>query len=140
MSEHEVTRTVQAPAETVFALAADVRRLPEWLATVSSAQPLQDETSGPPTTAVRVEGESSGGHYADEGFWRPSAEQRRVEWGSPSRGGDAGGYAGSLQVHESGAGGSEVTVHLSFLDGDGPGDVEAALAASLDALADLAEG
>ena len=50
----------------------------------------------------------------------------------------AGAYAGWLQVEDRSAG-CEVVVHLSFLTGDGPPEVEQGLAAALDALADLVE-
>ena len=140
MSEHEATRTVPRPREQVFALAADVRRLPEWLPTVASAEPLQDATAGPPTTSVRVEGEGRSGHYATDGFWRPSPDQSRVEWGTPSRGGEPGGYAGWLQVHDRADGASDVTVHLSFFDVDAPSDVDESLERALEALAGLCGG
>lgn len=141
MSEHEASRVVQAPVGRVFEVAAQVERLPEWLPTVEHASAADPGPgAGAPTTQVHVEGDSGGGHYASDGFWRPDRDQLRVEWGSPSRGGEPGGYAGWLQVADSAAGGSEVTVHLSFLEQDAPHDVERDLAASLDALADLVEG
>jgi len=132
MSEHEVSRTVQAIPDRVFEVVADVSRLPEWLPSVESARTLPDGE-------VHVEGDAGGGDYCSEGFWRPSAEQRRVEWSTPSRGGEPGAYAGWLQVEDSGAGHTEVVVHLSFLSGDGPPQIEAGLARSLAALADLVE-
>lgn len=132
MSEHEVSRVVQALPAEVFGVVADVARLPEWLPTVEHASTLPDGE-------VRVDGDAGGGEYESEGFWRPSADQLRVEWSTPSRDGEPGAYAGWLQVADSGAGASEVTVHLSFLTGDGPPQVDDGLARSLDALADLVE-
>lgn len=133
MSEHEVSRVVQAGSGQVFEVVSDVRRLPEWLSTVQVAEP-----AGPDSDVdVHVEGEA-GGHYSSDGFWRVSPDQLRVEWGRPSRGGEPGTYAGWLQVQDRTAG-SEVVVHLSFFEGDGPPDVERDLAASLEALADLVE-
>ena len=129
MTEHQVSRVVQASTADVFAVVSDLRRLPDWLPTVQSARPAAPGSD----TDVHVEGDG----YADDGFWRPSADQLRVEWGAPSRGGEGGTYAGWLQVEDR-TGGSEVVVHLSFF-ADEPADVEHSLAAALDALADIVE-
>ena len=140
MSEHEATRTVPGDPQQVFAVASDVRRLPDWLPTVGSATPADDDVAGPPTTTVRVEGEGRSGHYATDGFWRPSEEQLRVEWGTPSRGGEGGGYAGWLQVHDRADGSSDVTAHLLFFETEAPADVDEGLERSLEALAGLCGG
>lgn len=132
MSEHEVSRVLTASSHDAFELCADLSRLPEWLPTVGVAEPGRQ---GLP--AVHVEGESSRGRYESDGFWRPSPDQLRVEWGSLSRGAPEA-YAGWLQVMDS-AGGCEVVVHLSFFDRQAPAAVEADLARSLEALADLVE-
>lgn len=131
MSEHEVSRVVQADSAAVFAVVQDASRLPEWLPTVEQSQTLPDGE-------VHVEGDAGGGDYVSEGFWRPSPDQLRVEWSTPSRGGEPGAYAGWLQVEDRNAG-SEVVVHLSFLAEPAPPGVEQGLAAALDALADLVE-
>ena len=131
MSEHEVSRVVQAASADVFAVVSDVDRLPAWLPTVEVARTLPDGE-------VHVEGDAGGGDYESEGFWRPSPDQLRVEWSTPSRGGEPGGYAGWLQVEDRSEG-SEVVVHLSFLTGDGPPEIERGLASALDALAELVE-
>ena len=135
MSEHEVSRVVQATTTDVFSVVSDVRRLPDWLPTVQVAGPA-DPASG---TDVHVEGDTGADPYASDGFWRSSPDQLRVEWGTPSRGGEGGTYAGWLQVEDSAAGGCEVVVHLSFFAGEGPPGLERELAAALDALADLVE-
>ncbi len=122
---------VQAESSAVFAVVSDVARLPEWLPTVEQSSTLPDGE-------VHVEGDAGRGDYTSEGFWRPSPDQRRVEWSTPSRGGEPGAYAGWLQVEDRTTG-CEVVVHLSFLTGDGPAEVERGLAAALDALADLVE-
>ena len=131
MSEHEVSRVVQAESSAVFAVVSDVDRLPEWLPTVEQSRTLPDGE-------VHVEGDAGGGDYTSEGFWRPSPDQLRVEWSTPSRGGEPGAYAGWLQVEDR-TEGCEVVVHLSFLTDEGPDGVEQGLAAALDALADLVE-
>ncbi len=136
MTEHEVSRAVRASSADVFAVASDLTRLPEWLPTVEQARPAAGGTQ------VEVEGEAQGHDYESRGFWRPSADQLRVEWGSPSRDGQGGSYAGWLQVEDQGRDGtarSEVVAHLSFFDGDGPPDVEGGLTGALDLLAGLVE-
>ena len=72
MSEHEVSRVVQAGPAVVFAVVQDAGRLPEWLPTVEQSQTLPDGE-------VHVEGDAGGGDDASEGFWRPSPDQLRVE-------------------------------------------------------------
>lgn len=131
MSEYEVSRVLSATPQQAFAVCADLGRLPEWLPTVEHAEPA---AGGVP--AVHVSGATGGGHYESDGFWRPSEDQLRVEWGSASRGAPAA-YAGWLQVMDS-AGGCEV-VHLSFLDAPAPAGVDEDLARSLEALSDLVE-
>ncbi len=135
MSEHEVSRVLSAPSSRVFEVVSDVRRLPEWLATVQVAEPAAAGSD----TDVHVEGDAGHGGYASDGFWRPSPDQLRVEWSRPSRGGEPGSYAGWLQVEDR-TSGCEVVAHLSFLDGDGPDGVERELATCLEALADLVDG
>lgn len=128
MAEFEVSRVVQAPTAAVFAVVRDVDRLPEWLPVVEHARTLRDGE-------VHVDG----AQLDSQGFWRAHADQLRVEWSTPSRGGEPGAYAGWLQVEDRNAG-CEVVVHLSFLAETPPSGVEAQLASSLDALADLIGG
>lgn len=136
MAEYEASKVLDAPPEQVWAVVADVGRLAAWLPTMTVAEPAG-------TDQVHVEGEAHGHHYASEGFFRAEDDQRRVEWGSESRGGEMADYAGWLQVADSGAGGSEVTVHLSFFDeaqdlhtGDPDREIDHGIAVALDRLAD----
>jgi hypothetical protein len=130
MAEYEVSRGMPAVSEVVFSTMADVERLESWL------PPLIDvEPSGP--DAAHVESEV-GGHHEAEGLFRASPDQLRVEWAH--RGTDD--YAGWLQVADSGAGSSEVTLHLSFADDGAPArhasgqPVEQWMRDALDQLAD----
>ncbi len=128
MSEHEVSRVVQSAPDEVFGVVSDVGRLPEWLPTVERARTLPNG-----------EVELSGSSYESEGFWRSQHDQLRVEWSTPSTGGEPGKYAGWLQLADSAGGGTGVTVHLSFLDEEAPDGVETELAQALESLADLVE-
>jgi uncharacterized protein YndB with AHSA1/START domain len=102
MAEFEAERRMPADAETVFAVAGDLDRLPEWL---------------PP--AVDIVALDRGEVHADveprdvhaDGLVGVRPEQLRVEWGSEH----TPDYAGWLQVQHADAGHSSVTLHLSFL-------------------------
>ncbi len=134
MSEYEATRTIGAPPDEVFRVAADLSQLDRWLPAGVHVEVLADNV-------VRADGEAVPGSPR-EGLAGSSEGQRRVEWGSR---GD-GRYAGWLQVHDEGQLGSDVTLHLSFL-GDQPqahggaaaDGVEQMMRESLDRLAQLTE-
>ena len=96
-----------AEAEIVFDVMADVDQMERWL-------PTTIDVTGAGPDRVRVTGEADGQHYDTEGLFRARPDQLRIEWGS--HGPD---YAGWAQVYHSGAGASEVNLHLSFL-GDQP--------------------
>ena len=91
-----------ADAEIVFDVMADVSRMEHWLPTT-----LDVRTDGP--NRVHVEGDAGGHHYTGDGLFRARKEQLRIEWGS-----EGPDYAGWAQVYHSGAGSSEVNLHLSF--------------------------
>lgn len=96
-----------ADAEIVFDVLSDVDAMERWLPTAMNV-----ESAGP--DKVHVEGGEDGVHYDTEGLFRARKEQLRIEWGS-----EGPDYAGWAQVYRSGAGASEVNLHLSFF-GDQP--------------------
>ena len=100
--EYEESRGMPADAEIVFEVMADVNRMEDWLPTT-----LDVEEAGP--DRVHVEGDAGGHHYAADGLFRAQKDQLRIEWGS-----EGPDYAGWAQVYHSGAGASEVNLHLSF--------------------------
>src|SRR5215207_10134460 len=100
--EYEESRGMPADAEIVFDVMADVATMERWLPTT-----MDVETAGP--DKVHVEGEADGHHYTAEGLFRAQQDQLRIEWGS-----EGPDYAGWAQVYHSGAGASEVNLHLSF--------------------------
>ncbi len=102
MGEYEQTTTMRAAPERVFDFVADVRNMPNYLPTTTGAEPQGEER-------VRVQGEAQGHRYDSDGYLRRDPEAKRLEWGS-----DEGHYSGWLQVQETGAGTSAVTVHISF--------------------------
>lgn len=96
-----------ADAEIVFDVISDVNSMERWLPTA-----MDVETAGP--DKVHVTGGEDGVHYDTEGLFRAQKDQLRIEWGS-----EGPDYAGWAQVYHSGAGSSEVNLHLSFF-GDQP--------------------
>ncbi|MGV9539581.1 SRPBCC family protein, partial [Streptosporangium sandarakinum] len=103
MSEYERSRTMPATAEIVFDEVSDLGRLDDWL-----PRELHVRAEEPP--AVTVHEDDTG--QDSRGLFRAVPEQLRLEWGTR----DDASYSGWLQVADSGAGGSEVTIHLSFFD------------------------
>ncbi|GII77759.1 hypothetical protein Sru01_27410 [Sphaerisporangium rufum] len=103
MSEFERSRTMPAPAELVFEQASDLDRLDTWL-----PGELHVRADDPPAVTVHEDGSGQDARA----LFRAVPEQLRLEWGTR----DTDGYSGWLQVADSGAGASEVTVHLSFFD------------------------
>ena len=100
--EYEESRGMPADAEIVFDVLADVDRMEDWL-------PTTLDVAGAGPDRVHVEGEAGGRHYAADGLFRAQKDQLRIEWGS-----EGPDYAGWAQVYHSGAGSSEVNLHLSF--------------------------
>jgi uncharacterized protein YndB with AHSA1/START domain len=100
--EYEESRGMPADAEIVFDVMSDVDAMQRWLPTT-----MDVEAAGP--DRIHVEGDAGGHHYATDGLFRAEQEQLRMEWGS-----EGPDYAGWAQVYHSGAGASEVNLHLSF--------------------------
>src|SRR5215207_1717562 len=105
--EFEESRGMPAEAEIVFDVLCNLDTMERWLPTA-----MQVESAGP--DRVHVEGEEGDRHYDAEGLFRARPDQLRIEWGS-----EGPDYAGWAQVYHSGAGSSEVNLHLSFF-GDQP--------------------
>ena len=101
LGEYEATLRIDASSDEVFAFVSDVRNLPKYLPTTKDAQ-----SQG--TDRVRVQGEADGHRYDSDGYLRPDAEAKRLEWGA-----DEGYYSGWMQMTGDGDR-SEVTVHISL--------------------------
>lgn len=127
MTEYELSRRMPATREMVFDTASRVEELDRWL-----PDALHVEPSGP-DRPNRVHAKVAGRDA--EGLFRSDKDQMRLEWGA--YGTDE--YAGWLQVADSGAGASEVTLHLSLLGADQPETatvMHKAMSVALDRLAD----
>jgi uncharacterized protein YndB with AHSA1/START domain len=106
MAEYEASRAMPAASEIVFDTVAQVELLHRWL-----PQSVRVDARPEELPVVHAENRTSEAHEA-EGLFNADREQLRLEWGT--RGEDR--YAGWLQVVDSAAGASEVTVHLSIRD------------------------
>lgn len=102
MAEFEAERGMPAEAEVVFAVVADLERLPEWLPAQVDVRP-----SGDGEVQARVPERD----VDVRGLVRVRPQQLRVEWGSDA----SPDYAGWLQVEHADPGRSSVVLHLSFL-------------------------
>lgn len=129
MSEFEMTKTVAAPARTVFAEASDLSESSRWM-----SPGFRFRVEELPAVTVVEPPE----HRGEAALVRVAEDQMRVEWGTR----ESGSYAGWLQVEGTEEAPSEVIVHLSFFDEDEApprGAVEDALRRSLDRLGEVVE-
>lgn len=106
MADHEGTTDVNAPASRLFEYLSDVSHLPDYFASMRSAEPAEGE-------AVQVVADVNGEEVAGEAWFRVNHDQKHVEWGSQG----PSGYRGLLDVtgddHT-----STVTVKLHTEHGD----------------------
>ncbi|OUC75705.1 SRPBCC family protein [Streptosporangium minutum] len=126
MSEHERSRAMPAPPQTVFDQANDLDGLNHWL-----PQDLHVRAEVLPDVTVH---EDSTGRDA-RALLQTDPEHLRIEWGTR----DDARYTGWLQVTDSGDGTSQATIHLSFHDDDhtpADDDIDHTLDESLRRLAD----
>jgi uncharacterized protein YndB with AHSA1/START domain len=104
MAEYEASRVMPADSDVVFAVVSDLESANRWL-------PAEIHVHDQGEPVVEADGERFGSDPPHEGLYRVSPEQLRLEW----TGRDDPDYAGWLQVSDRAGGGSEVTLHLSFL-------------------------
>jgi hypothetical protein len=140
MPEYERSRTIQAPADDVFAFVSDVGNLPSILPTVESMEPQAKDR-------LHVHGTTRGHAYDDDGWFRVDEAKRRLEWANDER-----TYSGWMTVGaEDGA--ALVVAHLSFApyvtetgapySGEAevqPDPIEESLETALDSLRNIMEG
>ena len=122
--EFEASRGMGAGREVVYEIASNPQLVHRWV-------PALDEVSSDGTDAIHVHGQVGAQEVDADGLYRGRPEQFRVEWGSRA----SNQYAGWLQVYDSGAGSSEVTLHLSFFEAKAPAGLQEMLETSLNQLA-----
>jgi hypothetical protein len=119
--EYEQTQVIAASPDEVFAWVTDVGNMPGYLPPIKEAAIEGESAPGTPGEKVRMEGEiPDRGGFESEGYLSVDEGARRMEWGAEvSR-----DYSGWLTVADDGAGGSEVTVHLSFGERSVAGEIQ----------------
>ena len=119
--EYEQTQVIAASPDEVFAWVSDVGNMPGYLPPIKEASIEGESAPGTPGEKVRMEGEvPDRGEFGGEGYLSVDEGARRMEWGAEvSR-----DYSGWLTVADDGAGGSEVTVHLSFGERSVEGEIQ----------------
>ncbi len=113
MHTYELTRRMSATAEVVFDVAADLSLMYRWL-----PPNVHLEQTGPSKVHVSADVASAAGehHLESDGTVRRDRGRRRLEWAAR----EPAGYSGWLQVRDTGAGTSEVSVHLEFSEPEPP--------------------
>lgn len=103
--EHEHTQHVAAPAEQVFAVLADVDRLPQYVPQLTAANRAGGDE-------ISIEARYDGHTQNAKGWFRADESKRRIEWGA-----EGSDYHGWLQVDPDDEG-SRLTLFLATVHGD----------------------
>lgn len=127
MRDHDGSVDVNAPAQQLFDYLSDVRHLPDYFASMVSAEPAEGE-------AVHVVAEVNGSREEGEAWFRVDQARKHVEWGSEG----ASAYRGLLDVTGD-AHTSTVTVKLHTEHGE-PTQINEGIAATLSQVKRLVEG
>eukprot|EP00012_Vannella_robusta_P004249 CAMPEP_0206186746 /NCGR_PEP_ID=MMETSP0166-20121206/2581_1 /ASSEMBLY_ACC=CAM_ASM_000260 /TAXON_ID=95228 /ORGANISM="Vannella robusta, Strain DIVA3 518/3/11/1/6" /LENGTH=144 /DNA_ID=CAMNT_0053602179 /DNA_START=27 /DNA_END=461 /DNA_ORIENTATION=- len=103
---HESSLVVEASPDEVYKFVSDIKNMPKYMPTTKCAEKAGKER-------VHVAGEGDGFQYDTEGYLRRNnSDEGRLEWGS-----DEHAYKGWMKV-EPHKGGSKVTIHLTFKEGE----------------------
>lgn len=101
-TDFEQSITVNAPADRIFTFLSDVRNVPQYLPTVTNAEPQSDER-------IRTQGHAGEHEYDADGHFRIDRQRNRLEWGSDGE----NEYGGWMEVNGNGNT-SEVKVHIHY--------------------------
>ena len=141
MGTYERTTTVTAPADELFAYLSDVHNLPDYFASMRSAEPAgRAEGEVPPgSDAVHTVADVDGVRREGEAWFKSDTEARSISWGSEG----PSDYHGDLTVADSGGGSagesSTVTVRLHTENVEGS-HIERGLEATLATIKERVEG
>jgi len=119
MAEYERSATVHAAPAATYSYLADPRHMPEYVATMTRAQPSDRDH-------LHVAAEVQGRHEEGDAMFRSDESTRRLDWG---REGHA--YRGWLTVGGADGSTSTVTIHLATHDESARFEVERALEETL---------
>lgn len=126
MGDYERSTEVDAPAQQLFDYLSDVRNLPKYMGSMTSAEPAEGE-------AVHVTANVNGTTKEGEAWFRVDAEAQHLEWGSE---GDSG-YRGKLDVTGDDATSTvTVSLHTEEVESD---RINQGLEATLDEIKSLVE-
>ena len=123
MPHFERSAIVERDPSEAFRYLSDVRRLPEYVATMVEAERAD-------AGRLHVAADVDGRHESGDAYFRADSQSQRLEWS----GREGSGYSGWLQIDASGPGGSEVTIHLQTI---GRHDVRAIEQALQDTLSNI---
>lgn len=108
MGDYQHSESVDAPAQQLFDYLADVRNLPKYFQSMTSAEPAEGE-------AVHVVADVEGTKRESEAWFRVDRDNQRLEWGSE---GDSS-YCGSLDVTGDDTRSTvELSLHTERVDAD----------------------
>jgi uncharacterized membrane protein len=100
--DFEQSIRVNAPADRIFEYLSDVRNVPQYLPTVTHAEPQSGER-------IRTQGHAGDREYDADGHFHIDRQRQRLEWGSDGE----TEYSGWLEVNGNGSQ-SEVKVHIHY--------------------------
>jgi uncharacterized protein YndB with AHSA1/START domain len=116
MADFERSATIHAPADATYEYLADPRHMPEYVATMTLAQPSRGGH-------LHVAADVKGRHEEGEAMFEADEAARRLEWGREGH-----EYHGWLAVTGlTGAATSTVTIHLETHEQTDAAEVERAL-------------
>jgi hypothetical protein len=127
MPDYERVVEVAASADTAFVYLANPANLPQYIATMTAAEPRGGET-------VHVAADVQGRHEEGDAQLHRDPTQRRLEW----RGQGEHNYTGWLQVSPAAAG-SAVTVHIHSDHGDNEAEINRAFDETMNRIKRLVE-
>ncbi len=101
-TDFEQSTTVNAPADRIFEYLSDVRNVPQYLPTVTHAEPQSEGR-------IRTQGHAGDREYDSDGHFHVDQQRKRLEWGSDGE----NEYGGWMEVSGTGDQ-SEVKVHIHY--------------------------
>ena len=102
-TDFESSIEVNANADRIFEFLSDVRNVPQYLPTVTNAEPQPGER-------IHTQGKVGEHTYDSDGHFRIDRDRRRLEWGSDGE----NDYGGSMEVTEKGSDKAAVKVQIHY--------------------------
>ena len=122
MGSYRYTESADLSPQRVFDYLADVRNLPRYLPSMTTAEPEGGDR-------VHVEATVDGRTEAGEAWMRVDREQRRIEWGSEG----PNDYHGKLEISDQGPERCTIELELHTVRAEGP-EIEQGVRHAVDGL------